>query len=121
MKVDTSIKQVIVMRTDLNMRKGKMVSQGSHGSVMGVLQLPSDNKYRRAWLKKGMTKITVKCPTLDDLIRLQEEAINLNIPVVKVTDAGLTEFDGVPTDTCIVLGPYLADEINRVTGNLKLL
>ena len=121
MKVDTSIKQVIVMRTDLNMRRGKSVSQGAHGSVMGVLALPSNDKYRRKWLKDGMTKITVKCPSLEELIALQLEAEKLNIPVVKVTDAGLTEFNGVPTDTCIVLGPYLADEINRVTGDLKLL
>lgn len=26
-------KQVIVMRTDLNMRKGKMIAQGSHASI----------------------------------------------------------------------------------------
>lgn len=27
------VKQVIVMRKDLNMRKGKMISQGSHASL----------------------------------------------------------------------------------------
>ena len=68
-----------------------------------------------------MTKITVKCDTLDELNTLEEKAKELSIPVVKVVDAGLTEFDGVATETCIVLGPYLSEEINRVTGKLKLL
>ena len=31
------IKQVIVMRRDLNMRKGKMVAQGAHASMAVLL------------------------------------------------------------------------------------
>lgn len=27
------VKQVIIIRTDLNMRKGKMIAQGAHASV----------------------------------------------------------------------------------------
>ena len=121
MKVNTSIKQVIVLRNDLNMRKGKMVAQGAHGSVMGVLALPSDDKNRRIWLREGMTKIAVKCNSEEELHELYTKAQELNIPVVKVTDAGLTEFDGVPTDTCIVLSPYTSEYIDQVTKNLKLL
>jgi len=121
MKVNTNIKQVIVIRKDLKMRCGKSVAQGAHGSVMGVLALPSDDKYRRTWLREGMTKITVKCDSEEELHELYNKAEELKIPVVKVTDAGLTEFDGVPTDTCIVLGPYSAEYIDQVTKNLKLL
>lgn len=34
-----NVKQVIVMRKDLNMRKGKMIAQGAHASVDALLSL----------------------------------------------------------------------------------
>ena len=43
------------------------------------------------------------------------------IPHVLITDAGLTEFHGVPTNTCLGIGPYEAEEIDKFTGNLPLL
>ena len=36
-----------------------------------------------------------------------------------VTDAGLTEFNGVPTKTCIAIGPNYSEKIDEVTGHLK--
>ena len=35
----TTFKQVIVIRKDLNMRKGKMVAQGAHASMAAILNL----------------------------------------------------------------------------------
>jgi PTH2 family peptidyl-tRNA hydrolase len=37
--MDRHVKQVIVMRKDLNMRKGKMVAQGAHASMAAVLNI----------------------------------------------------------------------------------
>jgi PTH2 family peptidyl-tRNA hydrolase len=48
-------KQVIVIRKDLKMGPGKMVSQGSHASLCAFLN--SDNKIRDLWLKDGAKKI----------------------------------------------------------------
>ena len=36
-------KQVIVLRKDLGMRKGKMVSQGAHASLIKNMNLPIEN------------------------------------------------------------------------------
>ena len=43
------------------------------------------------------------------------------LPCSLITDAGLTEFNGVPTNTCIAIGPWDPAEIDKITGHLKLL
>ena len=43
------------------------------------------------------------------------------IPCALIEDEGLTEFNGVKTKTCIAIGPWYADEIDQITGHLKLL
>jgi peptidyl-tRNA hydrolase len=38
-----------------------------------------------------------------------------------ITDAGLTEFAGVPTNTCVAIGPAWNEKVDAITGALKLL
>ena len=38
-----------------------------------------------------------------------------------VIDEGITMFNGVKTFTCIGIGPYYSEEIDKFTGSLKLL
>jgi PTH2 family peptidyl-tRNA hydrolase len=38
-----------------------------------------------------------------------------------VTDSGLTEFGGVPTKTCVAIGPDKSSKIDIITGGLELL
>ena len=120
-KINKDVKQVIILRTDLNMRKGKMVSQGAHGSVTATLSIPSDADYKKQWLDGGMTKITVQVKTEEDLLLLNKRASMAGIPSVVITDAGLTEFKGESTITCVTIGPYWSDEIDVITKDLKLL
>ena len=114
------MKQVIVMRTDLNMRKGKMIAQGSHASLKVVLE-NKRHRWVKQWLHQSFTKIVVKAQTIDELKQVYADAMTKQIPVAWITDAGRTEFNGVPTDTCIAVGPAPVDLINTVTGHLKLL
>jgi PTH2 family peptidyl-tRNA hydrolase len=125
-------KQVIVMRKDLNMRKGKMVAQGSHASLGAVFLLEDDkvswNKYRKSghdaywqWRSGTFTKICVGVDSEEDLLRVYQEAELAGLPVKLITDAGHTEFHGHPTITCLAIGPAWSDEIDRITGGLKLL
>ena len=53
--------------------------------------------------------------------KIKEEADNAGIECHLITDSGKTEFNGVPTNTCLAIGPDYVDEINKITGHLNLL
>jgi PTH2 family peptidyl-tRNA hydrolase len=116
-----SHKQVIVMRTDLNMRKGKMVAQGAHASMKAVLDYGTDNFHVKPWLESKFKKICVQVDSELELLELYNRALDRDIPCALIRDAGLTEFDGVPTLTCVAIGPAHEDHIDPITGDLKLL
>lgn len=117
-------KQVIIMRKDLNMRKGKMVAQGAHASL-GVFTRGLANEsqdFTKQWLESDFRKICLSVDSLDELQDIFDKATLVNdMPVIMITDNGVTEFNGVSTVTCIAIGPYWSDEVDKLTGNLKLL
>lgn len=129
------VKQVIVMRKDLNMRKGKMCAQAAHASLGLFLKykwrflfsywFPGTPAY--IWLRHKFRKIVVSVDSKDALlnklhmVEYINENKNRNIPYVAIKDAGDTEFHGVPTWTCIAIGPWWSEEIDWITGDLKLL
>jgi len=129
-------KQVIVLRKDLNMRKGKMVAQGAHASLGAILQaidplyknnsivfdkiLKADSPVYH-WLKNSFTKITLYCESEKELFELQQKAEKAGILNCLITDNGTTEFNGIPTKTALAIGPDEVEKINEITGHLKLL
>ena len=134
------IKQVIVMRKDLNMRKGKMISSGAHAAMKVLLDLMirrkcvldgeneidynlhlEPNCALDLWLRGLFTKIVVYVNSEDELMRVYGDALEKNILCSLIEDAGLTEFKGVPTKTCCAIGPDYEDKIDKITGDLKLL
>ncbi len=122
-------KQVIVIRKELNMRKGKCVAQGSHASVGAVLlvqQNPFDysKDTREAideWMHGQFTKVCVSVDTEAELLDIYQQALDANLPVKLITDSGRTEFHGIPTRTCLAIGPSYSDDLDKITGGLKLL
>jgi len=65
---ERTAKQVIVMRKDLNMRKGKMIAQGAHASLKVLLDAGALDGERfalplwsalAAWLGGRFTKVCV--------------------------------------------------------------
>ncbi len=114
------MKQVIVVRKDLNMRKGKMAAQVAHGSL-GVTLANLEHPDVKEWLSGAFTKICVSCETEDELLALEEAADEAGIINCLITDSGKTEFRGVPTNTVLAVGPANRDDIDKITGNLKLL
>lgn len=116
-----NFKQVIVVRTDIKLSKGKLAVQVAHASVAASL-IAKDlaPSWFDSWLREGQKKIAVKVPSLDKLLEVRKEAESLGIPLALITDSGLTE---VPpgTTTCLGLGPAPADIMDKVTGKLKLL
>ena len=124
------MKQVIVMRKDLNMRKGKMIAQGAHASMGAVyaLSIPCDGyiaigctEDEREWFLNEFTKICVGVDSEEELVDIFDKAKASEIRCALITDSGLTEFKGIPTKTCMALGPAPNDAIDVITGHLKLL
>lgn len=117
-------KQVIVMRTDVNMRKGKMVAQGAHAAIGAFHESWKHGEYADVadfWTQTGATKVCVGVDSEEELMRVYGRASAARIPVHLVTDVGHTEFHGVPTRTCLAIGPCWSDEVDPITGELRLL
>jgi len=133
-------KQVIVMRKDLDMRKGKMIAQGAHASLGALLTLFNKEEIKKDytttykynlsfntnsilndWLNGKFTKICVAVNSEKELLDIYNKVKDTYIPVKLITDSGLTEFHGEPTNTCICIGPYISEEIDKFTGHLPLL
>ena len=116
----SELKQMIVMRKDLNMRKGKMVAQGAHASMKALLE-NWDHPYIKQWLSGPFAKIAVGVDSEAELLDVMEKAKAAGLITALITDAGRTEFNGVPTNTCIAVGPASSEELAGITGHLKLL
>jgi PTH2 family peptidyl-tRNA hydrolase len=124
-------KQVIVMRKDLGMRKGKMIAQGAHASMKVLVDAAqvSDEAIvialdapTREWLVSGrFTKVCVSVDSEAALDAIVANARSANLPCALIVDSGRTEFHGVPTKTCCAVGPAWADAVDAITGALPLL
>jgi PTH2 family peptidyl-tRNA hydrolase len=116
-----SYKQVIVLRTDVKMSKGKMAAQTGHAAVSAAEYARKNRpEWWNPWMKEGQCKIAVKVTSEEELLELERIARNEGLPVALIVDRGLTE---IPPDTttCLGIGPAPADKVDIVTGNLPLL
>jgi PTH2 family peptidyl-tRNA hydrolase len=127
-----SAKQVIVMRKDLGMRKGKMIAQGAHASLKVLLDAgaaePGGAAFSirldpamAAWLGGRFTKVCVAVDSEAALEAIVARAREAGVPCALIVDAGVTEFHGVPTKTCCAIGPAWSDAVDAITGGLPLL
>jgi len=114
-------KQVIVLRTDLGMSKGKLIAQGAHVSVgASFLAFHKTKEIFDEWMKEGHTRIICKARSLEELKKLEYSAAELEITYMMVEDLGRTEL-APGTITAIAIGPDLSERVDEVTGSLKLL
>ncbi len=135
-------KMMIVMRRDLKMRKGKIAAQAGHACFDAILmalnkegrhndfeitsegislkntEKPSTPLYD--WFMYGCAKVCVYVDSEDALLDIAQKAKEKGIIASIITDAGMTEFHGVPTKTCLALEPLPADIADELTGNLPL-
>ena len=130
---ERSIKQVIVIRRDLRMRRGKEIAQGAHAATAwlrqrvlqgltpaGTVDRLELSEVERTWLEQSNRKVTVKVGSEDELMAVYQQALRAGLEVHLITDGGLTEFGGVPTRTCLAIGPGYDEHIDPVTGDLEL-
>ncbi|MGC8649189.1 MAG: peptidyl-tRNA hydrolase Pth2 [Candidatus Micrarchaeia archaeon] len=115
------IKQVIIVRTDLEMSRGKIAAQVAHASLMSYFEVEKkDKKIAEEWLKSGEKKIVLKVSDEDSLVKLFNAYRYKGIPCALVADAGLTE---IPpgSKTALGIGPWISSEIDLFSKGLKLL
>jgi PTH2 family peptidyl-tRNA hydrolase len=72
------------------------------------------------WINGIFTKICLKVDTEEQLLEIKKKADEIGLQCHLITDRGLTEFGGVPTNTCLSIGPDEAHKIDEVTGGLEL-
>jgi PTH2 family peptidyl-tRNA hydrolase len=110
-------KQVIIIRRELNMSKGKTAVQTAHASLGAFLL--ANKRAVRTWKQEGQKKVVV-ATTLSKILELHRRAESLGIANFLVQDAGLTELEP-DTVTALGIGPDKEEKIDKLTGSLKLL
>lgn len=135
-------KQMIVMRRDLKMRKGKIAAQAGHACVTAVLaalareqrlgQIQADeNSVTLAenaqsatplseWFSRGVAKVCVYVDSEEALLEIDRKAKEAGILSALICDNGITEFHGQPTYTCLAFEPALPEKVDPITGTLPL-
>ena len=112
-----SFKQVILIRNDLKIPKGKACVQCSHASVEAVLGSSKEKVMK--WRKEGMKKVVLKVKDKEELMEYLKLARREKLKTALITDAGKTYFD-TRTTTCCAIGPDEEKKIDKATGSLKM-
>ncbi len=134
-------KQVLIIRKDLKLRRGKECAQISHASnkiltdvllgypfvwyklpfkVLGFFYKFFTHKPFRIWLTGSFTKACVYVESESDLLKYYEMAKKDKILASLIQDSGRTELHGIPTYTAIAIGPDTVEKIDAITGKLTL-
>lgn len=116
--MDTKYKQVIVLRTDIEMSDGKKCAQSAHASL-GSYKNTKPSVIKK-WESEGGKKIVLTVSSEKKLLGLYEKAKKLKLPRYLVKDGGHTEVP-VGTLTALGIGPEKNELIDEITGNLPLL
>ena len=111
-------KQVILVREDLKLPKGKLAAQCSHASVDTILK--SDRKIVDLWKREGGKKVVLKVKDDKELFKYKQMAEDDGIKTALITDAGRTVLEP-GTITCLGIGPDLEEKIDKISGKLKMI
>ena len=112
------MKQVIIMRNDLKMGKGKIAAQACHASIASYKK--ADANKIKSWERDGAKKVVLKVNSLKELFQVFEKVKKTSLPFYLVRDAGHTQIPSA-TITCLGIGPDDDKIIDGVTSDLKLL
>ena len=119
------IKQIIVYRRDLKMRKGKIAAQVAHAAMRVFFQRGAASGTQlqiqltpamSLWVQGRFTKVVLSVESEEDLLTIHQTALERGVPTALITDSGRTEFGGVPTRTTVAIGPAPSTLIDPITG-----
>ena len=111
-------KQVIVVRKDLKMDKGKIAAQVAHASLEAYKK--ADPKDVVGWEAEGVKKVIVGVKDLKEFVKIKDKVKEAKLPYSVIRDAGRTQVRP-GTMTAMGIGPAKEEKIDRVTKDLKLL
>lgn len=137
----TDSKMVIIVPRNLKdangnpVGAGKIGSQVAHASVANVLNLkhaqytkdgvvyliltyPEDSPEQH-WLEESFTKVLLGVDTPQEMLDIYEKAKAAGLNVSLIEDEGRTVFNGVPTLTCVGIGPHAREAFTGITDHLK--
>ena len=113
-------KQVLVVRADLKMSRGKIAAQAGHAAVSAAEETRKKRpEWWNSWLSEGQCKIAVKVGSEHELLELERMVKKLKLPSALISDRGLTELPP-GTLTCLGIGPAPSQQLDKVTGKLAL-
>jgi peptidyl-tRNA hydrolase, PTH2 family len=112
-------KLALLVRTDLDMGRGKIAAQVAHAAVAAVLATLGSRDCD-AWLAEGQPKVVLRVGSGAELSQIADAARADGLPVQVIQDAGRTQ---VPpgTPTCCAIGPAARTRVDALTGGLSLL
>jgi PTH2 family peptidyl-tRNA hydrolase len=99
-----------------------------HAINDGYTVRPPDRKFRSLevdeelayWLDGSFTKAVVAVQSEVELIEIFAKAKMAGLRHSLITDEGRTVFNGVPTHTCVAIGPNYIERVNAVARHLPL-
>lgn len=112
------MKQVIALRTDLEMSTGKMIAQACHASLSSYRS--ASETAQNLWETEGAKKVAVGIEGANEVKERFKQAKANELPAYIVRDAGKTEVDQ-GTVTALGIGPAEDQTLDRITGDLTLL
>ncbi|MBI2545422.1 MAG: peptidyl-tRNA hydrolase [Candidatus Aenigmarchaeota archaeon] len=111
-------KQVIILRKDVGMDKGKMIAHAIHAAIDSMRD--TDDEIVKKWDKEGSKKVVLKINSEKEFDKVQSQLKKAKLPFVIIKDAGKTQLKR-GTITAIGIGPIEEKKVDKVTGKLKLL
>jgi len=111
-------KQIIIVRKDLKLSRGKLAVQVAHASLEAFKK--TKKIVREKWAREGAKKVVLKVNDLNQMLFIYRKAKDMDFPCALIKDAGLTELPP-GTVTAVGIGPCNEKEIDKITGNLKTL
>lgn len=113
-----SYKQVILVRKDLGMSKGKIAAQVAHAAMDAASR--ADKTLVSEWRSEGMKKVVLKVANEKELLDYWHLAKAAKLATALIADAGKTQV-AAGSKTALGIGPDNDEKIDKVTGNLKVL
>ncbi len=110
-------KQVILVREDLKLPKGKLSAQVAHAAVDAASK--SDKRLVDLWKKEGGKKVVLHVKDEKELLKYKQIAGDFGLKTALIIDAGHTVVEP-GTKTCLGIGPDEEEKIDRVSGKLKM-